>query len=237
MTTAKAIRRADDGAFTLIELLVVIAIIGILAALIFPAAGMIKKGAIIKKTQTELDQVKSAIELYKEKLGTYPPDNPGKPAFNQLYYELLGTETQQDRGDSFFRTLDQNTRIRVRDVSIAFAGGVNSFANSTKGSSDEARPAKNFLKSLKPGQSVSGQTNNVEVRLLACSVQWGKNLPSPVPGFVPTESGVLPNPWRYNSSNPTNSPGSYDLWVDVVIAGKTNRISNWSRQPQLVATP
>lgn len=236
MTTAKATRRADDGAFTLIELLVVIAIIGILAALIFPAAGAIKKSAIIKKTQTELDQVKSAIELYKEKLGTYPPDNPGKPAFNQLYYELLGTEPYRERGD-FYRTLDQSAKIGVRDVSIAFAGGVNSFANSTKGSSDEARPARNFLKSLKPGQYVEGISSGVTNRILTCSVQWAKNLPSPVPGLVPNDAGILPNPWRYNSSNPTNSPGSYDLWVDVVIAGKTNRISNWSRQPQLVAAP
>ena len=28
------------------------------------------------------------------------------------------------------------------------------------------------------------------------------------------------NPWRYNSSNPTNNPGSYDLWIQLVIARK-----------------
>jgi hypothetical protein len=41
------------------------------------------------------------------------------------------------------------------------------------------------------------------------------------------------NPWRYNSSNPTNNPGSYDLWVQLSIAGKTNLICNWSKQVQI----
>ena len=58
----------------------------------------------------------------------------------------------------------------------------------------------------------------------------------PVPGpymvqVVPVSSGKLLNPWRYNSGHPTNNPNSYDLWVDVLIRGKTNRFCNWSRDP------
>jgi hypothetical protein len=45
------------------------------------------------------------------------------------------------------------------------------------------------------------------------------------------------NPIRYNSSSPTNNPNSYDLWIDVVIDGKTNRISNWSKERVIVSTP
>src|SRR6266498_367337 len=63
-------------AFTLIELLVVIAIIAILAALIFPAAAAIKRRATLTKVQTEMKQVATAIDFYKEKLSFYPPDNP-----------------------------------------------------------------------------------------------------------------------------------------------------------------
>jgi hypothetical protein len=39
---------------------------------------------------------------------------------------------------------------------------------------------------------------------------------------------------RYVSSSPTNNASTYDLWVDVLVGGKTNRISNWSKDPQLV---
>jgi hypothetical protein len=45
--------------------------------------------------------------------------------------------------------------------------------------------------------------------------------------------GVDLNPWRYNSSSPTNNPGSYDLWVQLSIGGKTNLICNWSKQVQI----
>jgi hypothetical protein len=38
------------------------------------------------------------------------------------------------------------------------------------------------------------------------------------------------NPWRYNSSHPTNNLNSYDLWVELKIGGKTNLICNWSKQ-------
>src|SRR5882672_3899234 len=91
MTNTRASRKAGLRAFTLIELLVVIAIIAILAALIFPAAGAIKRRSTITKVQTELKQVATAIDLYKEKLNFYPPDNPSNPRTNQLYFELAAT--------------------------------------------------------------------------------------------------------------------------------------------------
>ena len=34
-------------------------------------------------------------------------------------------------------------------------------------------------------------------------------------------------PWRYNVSNPTNNPGSFDLWVEIDIAGKKEIVGNW----------
>jgi hypothetical protein len=35
------------------------------------------------------------------------------------------------------------------------------------------------------------------------------------------------NPWHYNSTSPTNNPESYDLWAEVVVAGKPVIIGNW----------
>jgi hypothetical protein len=54
----------------------------------------------------------------------------------------------------------------------------------------------------------------------------------PMPGFT-TQSGSPANPWRYNSSSPTNNPGAYDLWIQLVINGKTNLVCNWSSQVQV----
>jgi hypothetical protein len=42
------------------------------------------------------------------------------------------------------------------------------------------------------------------------------------------ETGV--NPWRYNSSSPTNNPGTYDLWIAVRVGSKTKLICNWNKQ-------
>lgn len=244
MTPSTANRREAGDAFTLIELLVVIAIIGILAALIFPAAGAVKRRSIVARTQTELDQVIVAIDLYKEKIGSYPPDNPGLPALNQLYYELVGT-SQIDAAT--YEALDKSVRMPVNSVSRAFSSvdtnnnvivsRVSGFNNCARAGGDEGVSARNFMKGLKPGQYVAGANNGAAVRLLTCSVQWPKNLPPVVSTFTPDDRSVNPNPWRYNSSNPINSPGTYDLWVDVMIGGKTNRISNWRRQPVPVARP
>jgi hypothetical protein len=43
-------------------------------------------------------------------------------------------------------------------------------------------------------------------------------------------SGV--NPWRYACPG-TNNPTSYDLWIQLSIAGTTNLVCNWTKQVQL----
>src|ERR1043165_3144594 len=81
------------GAFTLIELLVVIAIIGILAALIANLSGKAADARRKARVNTEMAQIETAIESYKEKKGFYPPSNGNTNivAMNQLFYELTGT--------------------------------------------------------------------------------------------------------------------------------------------------
>lgn len=69
----KAIKGHRYG-FTLVELLVTITIIGILMAIAVPTAYSayirVKKGAM----KLEVTNISSAIELYKQKYGDYPPD-------------------------------------------------------------------------------------------------------------------------------------------------------------------
>lgn len=235
MTKPIPSRARERFAFTLIELLVVIAIIGVLAALLFPAIETVRENATRRKVKAELNQIVTAIDSYKAKFGFYPPDNPGRPGFNQLYYELEGTTNIIIAGVANYQTLDGSATIAVNAVSNAFGSGVVGFANCTKGAGDDAAPAVNFLKGLKPGQYAEGKTNGVVIRILTSTIQLLPNQPSPVSALIVSDPpGALPNPWYYNSSSPTNNTGSYDLWVDVIIGGKDNRISNWSEQPQYV---
>jgi hypothetical protein len=69
----------------------------------------------------------------------------------------------------------------------------------------------------------------VTARLLVCTV------PGTDPNSPMLNNGSPPlNPWRYNSSSPTNNTTTYDLWTDILIGNQAFRICNWSRQPLLV---
>jgi prepilin-type N-terminal cleavage/methylation domain-containing protein len=202
------------AAFTLIEMLVVIAIIAVLAALLVPVGTRISENRMQSVAKAELTQIATAIDNYKAKYNFYPPDGTNPPV-NPLYFELSGTILANDATGYYFITLDKRSRIYTNSMNVPM--GVTGLANSSttpQGTDDRPAPVA-FLKDLKPAQlgSASGVTN------LLCSQEWTK------PG------GNAANPWRYVSSNPTNNPGTYDLWVDLWISGKTHRICNWSKQP------
>ena len=217
-------------AFTLIELLVVIAIMGILAALIFPVVGAVKKRQYINNTQAEMAKLETAIDRYKAAYGFYPPSPTNSPTVgnpssfvNQLYYELVGTTNN----NLVYQTLDGSAQINASDVPTAFPG-VGGFVNCSKpGGGEDASAARNFLPDLRPNQmGTIKATGNV----------WVTNLITAVGGpdatYQPLGQQDV-NPWRYNSSNPTNNPGSYELWVQLVIGKQTNLICNWTKQVQI----
>ena len=211
--------------FTLIELLVVIAIMAALAALLLPVAGAVKKHQYIYNAQAEMAKLETAIDRYKSACGFYPPDShlaTPDPLRNQLYYELTGTG--YDPNQILYTNLDGSSSLTAANVGTAF--GVGGFMNCTKpGGGDEASVAKNFLPDLKPNQMGTTTSHGVPVTILI-TADGGPDVT-----YMPLgQSGI--NPWRYNSSNPTNNPGSYDLWVQLRISGKTNLICNWSKQVQ-----
>lgn len=213
--------------FTLIELLVVIAVIGLLASMIIPVGGAVTRAKIRNKARVELSQVETAIATYKDKLGHYPPDSSftNQPYLNQLYYELMGATLNNSQ---VYVTLDGSSQIPAADLRPLF--GVDGFVNSTKGAAgDEGQNAQNFLKGLKAAFYLTVPIPGVGK---SCTV-LGSTLQGPLV-YPDATGGQKINPWRYVSSNPTNNPNSYDLWIDVLVSQKTNRICNWSKEPLVV---
>ena len=190
----------------------VISLIGLVAGLIVAAAASASIKAKTERVRTELGQLETAIEHYKLKLGYFPPDNPGNRAVNQLFYELTGT-TNDSSGSTFY-TFNGRT-ITAGAANSAFAR--KSFANC---SADKSR-VQNFFPTIKPKQYREISTGAGTAFVLAVPVEG--------PNEVPAVSGQPVNTWRYNSSNPVYNRESYDLWADIFIRGKTNRICNWKK--------
>lgn len=88
MTRAPATRSPRRG-FTLIELMVVVLIIGILAALISAAVARAVTAAKRAAIQTELANLSGAIEAYKAKYGSYPPNQNWSIVENTRERDLL----------------------------------------------------------------------------------------------------------------------------------------------------
>jgi prepilin-type N-terminal cleavage/methylation domain-containing protein len=215
-------------AFTLVELLVVISIIGVLAALLLPVAGVVKRNSMIHTAQAEMAQLETAIDRYKSAYGFYPPDNPGNLLINQLYYELGGTTNiALPAAAPDYQSLD-NASVQLTSGQVSAAFGVGSFINCSKPGADESSPqARDFLPDLKPDQIGAATTpSGVAITNLVTSVG------GPDATYKPLGQQDV-NPWRYNSSSPANNRGSYDLWVQLSIGEKTNLICNWNDQVQI----
>jgi hypothetical protein len=197
----------------------------VLAGITIPALSKVKQVQYRKAALAELKQLEAAIENFKAKYGAYPPSNrnisgAGYDPLNYppLYYELSGV-TRDASGN--YTTLDGASKISANDYSAAY--GVAGIINCTKGSAEDKVDAVNFLTGLKikTNDAVTNNLKRTTVILTSVGGPDDNYTPQPL-----NASGL--NPFRYNSTNPTNSPNSFDLWVDLVISGKTYRINNWS---------
>ncbi|MGH7993611.1 MAG: type II secretion system protein [Limisphaerales bacterium] len=215
-------------AFTLIELLTVIAVIAVIAALILPVGSAVRRHAFIHNAQAQMSQLETALESYKSAYGFYPPASPNGPLTNQLYYELEGTILTNASGTPSYTTLDHLATIPALSLSGVFGAGVGGFMNCTKPGGDEsAQRAQNFLPDLNTNQFQAVTMGTTPVNLLVTPAGGPDSSYNPL---GTANAGV--NPWRYAYPG-TNNPGSYDLWIQLDIAGKTNLICNWTKSVQI----
>ena len=118
--------------------------------------------------------------------------------------------------------------IAAADIPTFFGNtSIQGFVNVSSGAGDEVRKSKNCLVGIKPAQYLAvinnGRTNTI----------LGVNAKGPL--MLGDGTGKEINPIRYDASstNRHNLKG-FDLWVDILMDGKTNRISNWSDKPEIV---
>ncbi len=86
----------NNKGFTLIELLVVIAIIGLLSSIVLASLKGARDKSIATKFKSEINQLVTALELYKSDTGYYPYENlSGNPFGASNYDETLNSNVEQ----------------------------------------------------------------------------------------------------------------------------------------------
>ncbi len=202
-------------AFTLIELLMVIGIIGIVVGLtvgLVATAGPKKAAAA---TAAQMAKIQSALESYKKKFGTYPPDEPNWAStnahWNPLAYELGGV-----RNVSPNFAAESDPSHLVNNLMIGSYFNLPGFVNQKTGGSPEV-----FL-NLKGGSGMGA-----DFALLTNGSGHPAVMLLQVPAKHP--AGGAANVWRYRAYPVTgHNPKSYDLWAEIEQkGGGTNFIKNW----------
>ncbi len=205
----KAVGSRRVAAFTLIEMLVVIAIMGILAGLIIALAGPAGRSRIKARVRAEMHQFETLIEEYKTDYSFYPPDNTNDCTHPQLVYELMGATNM-----GTYYALPNATNISIVNYSNLFYR--NGIVNSKPLNADE-KPRSYF--------------SHIKQQQFTNLVDFGNALYFTLPvDYSSRDVKTKTNTWRYVSTNPTNNgTGHFDLWADINIGGKTERMSNWNQ--------
>lgn len=240
-------------AFTLIELLTIIVIIGILASLTVGVAGIASRRSKVSRTQAELARLDLAIRDYKARFGFYPPDNvinannlTQDPVVNQLYYELSGAvydptnDVYVALGDAPAESISRATAV-VGFGNGNLAGIYNSSASAANlknflsgGRAPQVRPVSLSTYPPIPGFTYKAMVVPVpwpldhwKTQLAPGDPDYDGRLFPPLRSYTNDRETLRVNPWRYNVTNPTNNPGEFDLWADIVVGNDFITIGNW----------
>ena len=122
-------RTRTRSAFTLIEILIVVIILGILAAIVIPQFSGASDDARTSSVMTQLQTLRSAVELYKlQHLDQYPTTDGTADADNWSW-DLLTQKTTEDgsttNGDlgPYLQSIPLNPLTKSSDVTDAAATG------------------------------------------------------------------------------------------------------------------
>ena len=99
-----------DRAFTLIEILIVVVILGILAAIVIPQFTSATQEAQVGNVQTQLQMVRSQIELFKVRYNGFPPSLVGVE--NASFSDLTTTPS----GEHYLLSIPINPRNHRNQV-------------------------------------------------------------------------------------------------------------------------
>ena len=199
-------------AFTLVEILVVISIIAVLAALTVGLYSVVRDKTVESTILAEMEQVKLALQSYKEKHGNFPPSYPPPPPYplsgpanNKLYYYLSGEAELVRHLGAQFRT---NSPTAIRDARME--KGIKNFLPDLK--EEQFDEALGILYSPLPDKDDTTKrapwiynsrtpTHNRETYDLSVKI-WDKKMVNKVDVFKMLDAngdGELSNPEMYNA--------------------------------------
>lgn len=117
-------RWSKPKAFTLIEILIVVVILGILAAIVIPQFTKASEDAQVGNVQTQLQTIRSQIELYRVKNNGQTPDFLG--ALSGTFGDPSGATpaAQGLVGPDYMKSPPVNPRTNSASIAAAEAAGV-----------------------------------------------------------------------------------------------------------------
>lgn len=226
------------------EMLVVIGVIAILASMTVGVVSLAKTSSQEKRIEGQLNKLVTAIEQYKSKVGYYPPDHQltganGQPRFdsrgrplvnpvmNPLYYELSGVVV--DINAKTFTAVGDPIEHSLSPGQVTSWFGANGFQNSGRDLASVPSVFNGFKDSdyrLVDGSTINGSPAG-SAKLLTVPVDWARQFENSNPLGKTTL-----NVWKYNSSNPTNNPTTFDLWAEIPTINESGQfelkvIGNW----------
>ncbi|HXI52739.1 MAG TPA: prepilin-type N-terminal cleavage/methylation domain-containing protein [Candidatus Saccharimonadales bacterium] len=135
----------------------------------------------------------------------------------EKYHKKYGFYPQDNRNNETQPPLYYELTGINPPPAIATQMGINGIANTE---------SNNFFPTLRPMQLNPPRPEKSGYWSLSEQPPYTEPYFLVVPYRGPGPAGTV-NTWRYRSTKPEHNTETYDLWADVVVAGKTNRISNW----------